>query len=372
MRPTLLLSVLSLATLQTFSQPAGAPPPPATSPTTPRFVMVVPPGYQQVTVAGHTALCQPNDAEWVKKALGDVKPATRPSTMPADIIKRVTENRAAFTKAVVTDLVLADDKAVNDFFDNKLLSTLKKLDTIKPAVYFLVCTKQQLRDLAQTGWGEPRFHYNRIANEVSVDDHVMLSIDRPMDDSVLPAFYNETDPPEKRGGNLATGIQQLDTSLARLIADQAQPQVFNLIATFIGETYFDPMKLRRDQQWFGLGVVGYLTSKYCGLVTPTPKDAWLKDITREDPRMPVNARAIDLRKPLEESAMKPAAVPYYHQAMRRKSIAVVAKWAEKAGDPALTKVFTAVRSTLPADGAALVTLIQQTTNTDLNPDLAAK
>ncbi|HEY7118384.1 MAG TPA: hypothetical protein VH475_17475, partial [Tepidisphaeraceae bacterium] len=37
-----------------------------------RRELVMPPGYEKVTVAGHTALCEPNDAAWVKQALGDV------------------------------------------------------------------------------------------------------------------------------------------------------------------------------------------------------------------------------------------------------------------------------------------------------------
>lgn len=355
-----------LATATTRAQPAPAP---ATAPAAPRFTMVVPPGYQQVAAGGHNALCQQQDVEWVKKALADVKPATRPTTMPADVLKRVTENRAAVVKQMVADLALADDKSVNEYFDNKLLAALKKLDMLKPTVYFIVCTRQGLRDLSQTGWGEPRFHYNRIANEVSYDENVMLSLDRPMDDSVLPAFYDEKDPVEKRASNLASGIQQLDASLARLIADQSQPQVFNLTATYMGETHFDPMKLRRDQQWLALGTVGYLASKYAGQLTPTPKEIWLRDITRDDPRYPVSAKPIDLTRPVEESAMKKGAVPYYNQAMRRKAIGVVAKWAEKAGDAGVAKVLAAVRTTLPADGSALVTLIQQTTGADLAKDL---
>jgi hypothetical protein len=372
--PVLSSSLMSLAlALGATAQPASPPPAGATTaPAAPRFTVTVPPGYEKVTVGGHVALCLPQDAAWVRKALTDLKPATRPATMPADLLKRVVENRATVVKQMTSDLALADDKSVNEFFDNKLLSTLRKLDALKPGVYFLVCNRQQLRELAQTGWGEPRIHYNRVANEVSVDDNIRLALDRPMDDAVLPAFYDEKDAPDARSVKLATGVQQLEASLVKMIAEQGQPQVFNLVSQYMGETHFDPIKLRRDQQWFALGTVGYLAAKYAGQLTPTPKETWLKDITFDHPRMPVTARAIDLTKPLEESAMKPAAVPYYHQAMRRKAIGVVAKWAEKSGDAALTKVFTAVRSTKPADGAALVTLIQQVTGADLAKDLAAQ
>src|SRR5437868_11788742 len=42
-----------------------------------RKPVVIPPGYEKVTIAGHTALCEPNDVTWVKQALADVKPAQK-------------------------------------------------------------------------------------------------------------------------------------------------------------------------------------------------------------------------------------------------------------------------------------------------------
>jgi hypothetical protein len=353
--PPLLVSICAAAAFPLAAHGQAAVPA-ATAPA--RYVVTVPPGYEKHTAAGHTAICLPRDAAWVKKALAEVKPATRPSTMPADLLQRATAARPAVVKQMVADLGLGDDKAANAFFDDKLIPTLRKLDEVRPPVFFLVCTRDELRELAKTGWGEPRFHYNRVSNDVRYNDNVMVSIDRPMDDSVLPAFFDEKHAPDERSRNLAAGIQQLHTSLAKLVADQSPPNVFNMLAQHLGETYFEPLKLRRDQQWFALGAVGNLAAKYAGQLTHVPREAWLKDITFDPPQFPVTARTIDLARPMEEAALRPAAVPLYHQAMRRKSIRAVARWGEKAGDGAVAKVVAALRTAPPADGAALVKLVQ--------------
>src|SRR5438552_3738335 len=98
---------------------------------------VSPPGYEKVTVAGHTALCEPNDVAWVKQALADVKPPQKAGVTPGDMIQTLVDKRAALTKQMVTDLALADDKAVNEFLDTKLVTTLKKLDETRPTLLYL-------------------------------------------------------------------------------------------------------------------------------------------------------------------------------------------------------------------------------------------
>ncbi|HEY7117389.1 MAG TPA: hypothetical protein VH475_12430 [Tepidisphaeraceae bacterium] len=365
MRPFLLILLCVLG---------GAAPaqPASTAPTAPRYTLVMPPGFEKVTVGAHIAICQPNDVEWVKKSLAEVKPATRPTTMPADLLKRVTENRPAVVKQMVADFALADDKEPNRLFDEKLLPTLTRLDQLKPPVYFLVCTREKLRELTSGGWGEPRFHYNRVAGEVSIDDHVYLSIERPMDDAVLIGYYAEKDPIEHRIRALAAATQKLDADLLRMIAEQSQPLVFNLTAQHLGEHYLEPLKLRRDQQWLALGVAGYFAAKYAGQLTPYAKEQWLKDVTFENPRYPVSARGIDLTRPAEESTLRPVAIPFYTQAMRRKSIGVVAKWAQKSGDASVTKVLAAVGANKPTDGAALLKLVKDLTGEDLTKDLGAQ
>jgi hypothetical protein len=350
----------------------GAPAAASTQPVAPRYQVVVPPGYERITAGGQTALCLPADASWVRQALGQVKPATRPTTAPADLLRRVTENRAAVVKQMVADLGLADDKEPNRLFDEKLIPTLRKMDEMRPPVFFLVSTRDQLRELVAGGWGEPRFRYNRAAGEVAYDDRISLTIDRPMDDIVLAATYAAADPPDARAKRLAADVQQVVNSLAARIAAEAVPAAFNQVGQHLDEKYFVPFKLRRDQVWLGMGANGYFACKYAAQLTGRSKEELLRAMTYEDRRFPVSAAPIDLTRPAEESTLKPGAVPHYNQAMRRKAVAILMRWVEKAGEPSVTKVLVAVRQRLPEDGAALVKLIQNLAGVDLSKDLAAQ
>jgi hypothetical protein len=332
---------------------------------------VVPQGYEKVTVAGHTALAEPNDVAWVKQALTDTKPPPKVGTSPGDMIQALVDKRAALTRQMVTDLALADDKEVNEFFDTKVIPTLKKLDEMRPPVSYLVITQEKLRDLTKTGWGEPRYHYNGVANAAAFDDSLPFSIDKPMDETILPAFYSDKDGTEVRAKNLAAGLQNLDANLAANAARQANPAVFNLFVQFIQEKQMDPLKLKRDQSWLGMGLSNFLAAKYTSVVTNASKDRMLAELTSEPNLFPVSARSIDLVHPLEESAMKPVAVPYYTVSMQRKATAVVAAWINQAGEAAIPRTLTALRTKMPADGTALVKTIQEATGADLSKYLAA-
>lgn len=350
----------------------AAPPAPAPATDAPRVVAVVPPGYEKVTVAGHTALAEPNDVAWVKQALTDTKAPPKNGVTPADMIQTLVDKRAALTKQMVTDLALADDKAVNEFLDTKVIATLKKLDEMRPPIFYLVITQDKLRDLTKTGWGEPRYHYNGVANAAAVDSSLPFSIDKPMDDTILPAFYNDKDAADVRAKNLAAGLQNMDAQLVANGARQAPSSIFNLFVTFIQEKQIDPLKLKLDQSWLGSGVANFLAAKYTAVVTGVEKNNILQQLTSEPDVFPVSARSVDLAHPLDEASMKPAIVPYYKVSMQRKATAVVAVWVDQAGEAAVPRTLTAMRAKMPADGAALVKLIQETTGADLSKYLAAQ
>jgi hypothetical protein len=354
--------------------PAHAAPPAPVAPAAdaPRAVAVIPPGYEKVTIAGHTALAEPNDVAWVKQALTDTKAPPKNGVTPADMIQTLVDKRAALTKQMVTDLALPDDKAVNEFLDTKVIATLKKLDEIRPPVFYLVITQDKLRDLTKTGWGEPRYHYNGVANAAAVDDSLPFSIDKPMDDTILPAFYNDKDMPDVRAKNLAAGLQNMDAQLVANGARQAPSSIFNLFVSFIQEKQIDPLKLKLDQSWLGSGVANFLAAKYTAVVTGVEKNNILAQLTSEPNVFPVSARSVDLAHPLDEASMKPAIVPYYKVSMQRKATAVVAVWVDQAGEAAIPRTLTAMRAKMPADGAALVKMIQETTGADLSKYLAAQ
>jgi hypothetical protein len=140
---------------------------------------------------------------------------------------------------------------------------------------------------------------------------------------------------------------------------------------FIQEKHMDPLQLKRDQSWLGLGLSKFLAAKYTSVVTNVAKDRMIAELTTEPNLFPVSARSIDLVHPVDESSMKPAAVPYYTVSMQRKATAVVAVWVNQAGEAAIPRTLTALRAKMPVDGVALVKTIQEATGADLSKYLAA-
>jgi hypothetical protein len=134
----------------------------------------------------------------------------------------------------------------------------------------------------------------------------------------------------------------------------------------------EPLKLKRDQSWLAMGVSNFLGAKYTSVVTTVPKDQMLRELTSEPQLFPVSARSIDLTRPLDEGSMKKEALPYYTVSMQRKATAVVAVWVDTAGEAAIPRTLTALRSKPAADGVALVKVIQDATGADLMKYLAAQ
>ena len=76
------------------------PDPPAVSPSTEpatapasRYVVTPPPGMHMLAANGRTALCPPKDDDVVRLALGEVRPASRPTTVPSDLLDRLAATR---------------------------------------------------------------------------------------------------------------------------------------------------------------------------------------------------------------------------------------------------------------------------------------
>jgi hypothetical protein len=199
---------------------------------------------------------------------------------------------------------------------------------------------------------------------------VPFSIDRPMDDVVLPEQYAEATPVADRVKGLAAEVGQLDAAVAKQATDQVTPVTFALFVQFLREKHLDPLKLRRDQQWLAMGISNLLAVKYANLVTNAPRDEMLRSLATEPANFPVSARSIDLTRPSDEASMRAELVPYYTMSMQRKSLAVVAFWVEKAGEGAIPKTLTALRKGVPVDAAGMVKLVQETSGVDLSRYLA--
>ncbi len=87
--------------------------------------MAFPASFIRVTDGDHTVVCEAADEKWVRTALANVKPATRPSTMPTDVLAKIQSTREEITKQIAADTLLPA-KDINDTYDNLLLPAEKR------------------------------------------------------------------------------------------------------------------------------------------------------------------------------------------------------------------------------------------------------
>src|SRR5205809_3881326 len=118
----LILALFASSAFAAPEAPSTAPTPaPATSQRA-RQVLVVPPGFQVIEAAGRRVVCEPVDAEWVRAALADLTPTTRPTTMPSDLLQKLLASRDKLTAQMQADLALSDSTAIAKFIDEKLIT----------------------------------------------------------------------------------------------------------------------------------------------------------------------------------------------------------------------------------------------------------
>src|SRR5204863_9255355 len=144
------ISLLCLSALGR-GQPASAPAtPPATAPA--RHQVIVPPGFIKVEASERTALCEPADKEWVTKALDELQPSARPTTMPSDLADTLAAKRDELLSQMSKDLGLTDTTATVKLLNEQVIPDLQKMADIRPPMFYLVCSKQKLLDLVHGGW----------------------------------------------------------------------------------------------------------------------------------------------------------------------------------------------------------------------------
>jgi hypothetical protein len=336
----------------------------------PPVKVVVPDGFERVQVGGHTALCQPNDVEWVKQALTAVKAADKVPGGPQDMKASITgKNKDLFEKQLKDDLGV-DAAAAGQFINGTLAPALDKLDTTRPPLFYLVTTNEKLLDLCKNGWGEPVFHYNRVANAVEWRGNVNFVIDKEMDDTVLPAVYDPKADKADRIKGLTGAIQNVDANLSRSAAGGVGSTVFAKLVEFVNQQ-IKPLNLKPDQAWLGTGITNCLAAKYLALFVPNAtREQIVGGLIQEPQNFPISTRSIDLLYPTDPKTINEALQPYYANAVQRKSIWAVYQLMAKAGDAPVADALKAIRATPPADGKALVKLLETTTKVDVTPWLS--
>ena len=93
----------------------------------------VPPGFHVLAIGDRAVFCAGGDDVWVKPVLESVPAATRPATMPSDVVSALQQRRSELATQILQDLALDDRKAVDEFIDGKLLAALAKVGAMKPS-----------------------------------------------------------------------------------------------------------------------------------------------------------------------------------------------------------------------------------------------
>src|SRR5450432_293523 len=345
---------------------------PATSTAPARHEVVVPAGFNRITVSGRNVLIDPKDSDWIQQTLTALAPTTMPSTMPADMFAKFSAQRENIKKRMIADLAISDPQIVDKFFDEKLQPRLKQFVDYHPPIFYLITSHQRLKEIIKAGWTDPRFYYNRAADDVEISAAFNLSVDKPGDDILLPVVYDPADPLEKKQSVLADQIHSAERGISDAIANRAMIVCQVAMVDLVVTQMVDASKVKPDQTWVEIGLAGVLSAQYSAAITGIDSQAMLEVMSSDNRRNPIRSGTIDLLHPTPVSDMRPQAVSAYTDAYRRKATRVMMDWLKRAGDGATAKLIVSLRQNAPADGDALVKQIQQVSGVDLTADVATQ
>jgi len=352
-----------------YAQPAASTDAPAsTQPLRKRIVL--PPGFKLASIAGRRVICEPDDVKLIQQTLLTLAPATRPTTMPIDLLTRLTQRRSALIKEMTDDLELPSADQAAALVDNKLTTVVKQFRDIEVPVYFLATTVQKLTNLVSSGWGGDWFTYNSATGQLMLKAGVTLDTEKPMDDIILPIIFADGATADQKVETIGRVVRSSEHNIQSQVAARAQVVIQLTIADFINDEAIVPLKLQPDQQWFRFGVCSVLSAKYLSQISGTPLSDIIARMTNEPEGTQVKAATVDLIHPVNAADLRDDVVPYYIEAMRRKSTLVIWNWTRGEG-ALLGKALDALRKTPAADGRALVQTIKQATGTDLSAKLSA-
>ena len=328
----------------------------------------LPPGFHILTVGGRAAFCPAGGDDWVKAALASVPPATRPTTMPSDVISALHQRRTLLTTQMLQDLALDDRKVVDDFIDGKLLPELASVASLKPIAYYFPATREQIARLMEMGWSDPRFHYNRFAHDVSYSSLARISADRPMDDLVLWVEIHDGDTPATRGDAVAAEVKRYEQATDNHLSMYALNQTEHLFEGFIHEKVFDPLKLPAQLRWVDFGASNLFAVKYAAVLVGVPRQTWTEELIGR-PDQPRPFVRLDLINPLDPSQIRPQYLAAYERALLPKGALVIDSLLTKAGDGALAKLLPIWRSHTPQTPQEFIESVRSVTGVDLTADM---
>ncbi len=342
---------------------------PTLSPTTaPRREAVLPQGFARVELEGRVFFLEPADEAWVRAAVESATPATMPTTMPADLLDRLIAKRRSIVQRMVRDLALSDAKPIEEYIDQRLKAFLQRMDDYRPPLVYLVATSPRLTEIMKQGWSDPRFHYNRVAEEVQYSTRVSLALDE-RDDTVVPLLYSADETPDARQRRIIEEIRGTEGSILDAVSRETLAMTTVGLVELVSSQALTALNLKPDQEWLGVGIAGVLAAIYVADLSGMSADQLVDGLTQENRGNPIRPATIDLLHPMNLNELRPQMLGAYLDAYRRRAMQTVRSLYNRGGDGAIAKVIAAIRANPPADGPALVKLIQQTTGVDLTDSL---
>lgn len=326
--------------------------------------LTVPPGFAIKKIGGRTFLIQPEDEKWISEAVAATTPTTRPTTMPADLMQSLLAHRTELQKQVTRDLALPDESAITTEVDQELIPLIQRFDRLDPPIYFMPARRETLKSLLRGGWTNPRFHYNRVMDDVLFDMRMTFATDRPMDDSIIPIVIEEGETPEVIRTRTIDTMSSMDQYIQSEISLQGQVQFQLAMMRFLDDQLSKDIKWGPEQAWCRIGLSGALSCYYAAEVTGVPVETLLLVMTYDAPRAIVPSGRIDLLHPTKITDLRPELVDLYADALRRKSARVAASLLEGHRQQ-LPLLLQSLRQSPPADGQALLKTIQATCQVDL-------
>ena len=240
---------------------------------------------------------------------------------------------------------------------------------IRPPMFYLVCPKKKLLDLMKGGWTDPRFHYNRVADDVAVYSNVDLSIQHAIDDVLIPALYDPDATPEKKRQMLQKQVDQNEANIAASLSMQGMIMLQTGLVAAIDDAAIKPLALKPGQEWLGIGVEGLYSTRYMTQMNGMRNEDLLHILTDDDPRNPIRASTVNLIHPLKPEQLRPGYDGAYVDALRRRSVIVLNNLLQRTGPEALPKILAAVKKVQPKDPEGLLEIIKQTTSVDISRDV---
>lgn len=337
----------------------------------PRHTITLPPGFELVDAGGVKVICEPADRPAIESTLAAMSPATRPTTMPAALAERLASVRADVLQQVAKDYTITDTKPIEAHLD-RLAADLDKLEHFQPPLFYLCTNDARLKSMLKNGeWTTPEIYYNKLADELVYRESVPLTVDRPMDDTVVAAIVAAADGSDALALKLQKLVAATRGEVERMVSGRAMFLVQAAFIDAVMKEVFEPMKMPFGQQWLGVGASGVTSADYASEVIGSPRHELLLMLSAELRRNPVRMRTIDLLHPAEPDAIRREYAAAYADAYRRKSMRAAGKIIE-AGREKLPLLVSSLRETPCASGEEMVKRIREVTGVDLASDVSAQ